>query len=86
MVERGECPLGVVYSPEAAISAKVKVLGLFPEDSHPAISYPVALTKAIPGTFGIPIIYVSHYSDEIEVLSARMVRIKNGRTTNDPPK
>jgi molybdate transport system substrate-binding protein len=44
MVERGECPLGVVYSTDAAISDKIKVLGLFPEDSHPPIVYPVALT------------------------------------------
>ncbi|MFH1137630.1 MAG: molybdate ABC transporter substrate-binding protein [Pseudomonadota bacterium] len=44
MVERGECPLGVVYSTDAAISDKVRVLGLFPEDSHPPIVYPVALT------------------------------------------
>ncbi|MEW5725671.1 MAG: molybdate ABC transporter substrate-binding protein [Thermodesulfobacteriota bacterium] len=43
LVERGECPLGIVYGTDAAISDKVKVVGLFPEDSHPPIVYPAAL-------------------------------------------
>jgi len=45
LVERGEAPLGVVYSTDAAISNKVKVVGVFPEDSHPSIVYPVALVR-----------------------------------------
>ena len=43
LVERGECPLGIVYSTDAAVSKKVKVVGLFPEDSHRPIVYPAAL-------------------------------------------
>ncbi|GBC59444.1 molybdate ABC transporter substrate-binding prot ein [Desulfonema ishimotonii] len=43
LVERGEAPLGIVYATDAAISEKVKVVAIFPEDSHPAITYPVAL-------------------------------------------
>jgi molybdate transport system substrate-binding protein len=43
LVERGECPLGIVYSTDAAISKKVKVVGTFPEHSHPPITYPAAL-------------------------------------------
>lgn len=43
LVERGECPLGVVYATDAAISEKVKVVGIFPADCHPPIIYPVAL-------------------------------------------
>ncbi len=43
LVERGEAPLGVVYSTDAAISAKVRVVDLFPEDSHAPVSYPAAL-------------------------------------------
>lgn len=42
-VERGETPFGVVYETDAAISDKVKVVGLFPEDSHPPVVYPAAL-------------------------------------------
>ena len=43
LVERGECPYGVVYATDAAISDQVRVVGLFPESSHPPITYPVAL-------------------------------------------
>jgi molybdate transport system substrate-binding protein len=43
LVERGECPLGIVYSTDAAISKKVKIVGIFPEDSYPPITYPAAL-------------------------------------------
>ena len=45
LVERGEAPLGQVYATDAAISHKVKVAGVFPEDSHPKIVYPLALVK-----------------------------------------
>ena len=43
LVERGETPLGQVYATDAAISKKVKVVGVFPESSHPPIVYPAAL-------------------------------------------
>ncbi len=43
LVERGEALLGVVYATDAAITDKVKVVGVFPEDSHPPIVYPAAL-------------------------------------------
>ncbi|MEE4356601.1 MAG: molybdate ABC transporter substrate-binding protein [Desulfococcaceae bacterium] len=43
LVAQGETPLGIVYATDAAISKKVKVAAVFPEDSHPAITYPVAL-------------------------------------------
>jgi len=42
-VERGETPLGIVYATDAIASAKVWEVGIFPEDSHPPILYPVAL-------------------------------------------
>ncbi len=45
-VERGECPLGIVYATDAAISDKVEVVARFPENSHPPIVYPFALLKA----------------------------------------
>ncbi len=43
LVERGEAPLGIVYSTDAAITPKVQVVGTFPADSHPKIVYPTAL-------------------------------------------
>ncbi|TAN57345.1 MAG: molybdate ABC transporter substrate-binding protein [Magnetospirillum sp.] len=42
-VERGEVPLGVVYATDAAISRKVKVVGVFPDTMHDSITYPFAL-------------------------------------------
>jgi molybdate transport system substrate-binding protein len=45
LVESGEAPLGVVYATDAAISRKVKVLGIFPLESHGPIVYPAALVK-----------------------------------------
>jgi molybdate transport system substrate-binding protein len=41
-VARGETPLGIVYATDAKIEPKVKIVGVFPEGSHPAITYPVA--------------------------------------------
>jgi len=43
-VARGAAPFGIVYLTDAAIEKNVKVLDTFPEDSHPPIRYPVALT------------------------------------------
>ncbi|MBI2741325.1 MAG: molybdate ABC transporter substrate-binding protein [Rhodospirillales bacterium] len=45
LVGRGEAPLGIVYSTDAAAEPNVKIVATFPEDSHPPIIYPAALTK-----------------------------------------
>jgi len=45
LVARGEAPLGIVYSTDAAGQAGVKVLATFPPSSHKPISYPVAIVK-----------------------------------------
>ncbi len=45
LVDRGETPYGIVYATDAAISDGVAVVGTFPEDSHPPITYPAALIK-----------------------------------------
>jgi molybdate transport system substrate-binding protein len=45
LVERGEAPLGIVYATDAAISPKVRVAGIFPENLHPPITYPAALIE-----------------------------------------
>jgi molybdate transport system substrate-binding protein len=45
LVARGEAPLGIVYETDARIDPGVKIVGVFPADSHPPIVYPVALTK-----------------------------------------
>jgi len=45
LVSRGEAPLGIVYATDAAADPQVKVVATFPEDTHPPIVYPVAVTK-----------------------------------------
>ncbi|MCH7336657.1 molybdate ABC transporter substrate-binding protein [Acinetobacter sp. NIPH 2699] len=47
-VARGECQIGIVYATDAAISKDVVVAGVFPENTHPPIIYPVGLTKSNP--------------------------------------
>jgi molybdate transport system substrate-binding protein len=44
LVARGEAPLGMVYSTDAKVEPAVKIVGVFPEDSHDPIVYPVAAT------------------------------------------
>ncbi len=46
LVSTGEAALGIVYQTDAKADATVKVVGTFPEDSHPAIIYPAAVTAA----------------------------------------
>jgi molybdate transport system substrate-binding protein len=43
LVSLGEAPLGIVYRTDAAADPGVKIVGTFPEDSHPQILYPAAL-------------------------------------------
>ncbi|TAN56029.1 MAG: molybdate ABC transporter substrate-binding protein, partial [Rhodospirillales bacterium] len=43
LVERGEAPLGIVYSTDAAVAKNVKVVAAFPESLHETILYPFAL-------------------------------------------
>jgi molybdate transport system substrate-binding protein len=45
LVSRGEAPYGIVYQTDAAADKGVKVVGTFPEDSHPPIVYPIAITS-----------------------------------------
>ena len=46
LVSRREAPLGVVYATDAKADPRVKIVGVFPEDSHPPIIYPAALTAS----------------------------------------
>jgi molybdate transport system substrate-binding protein len=44
LVSTGEAPLGIVYATDAVAEPGVKVVGTFPEDSHPPVVYPLGLT------------------------------------------
>ena len=45
LVERGAAPYGIVYATDARASKAVRVAGVFPQASHPPITYPIALLK-----------------------------------------
>jgi molybdate transport system substrate-binding protein len=45
LVERGAAPYGIVYATDARASTAVRVAGVFPASSHPAIRYPIARLK-----------------------------------------
>lgn len=42
LVARGEAAAGIVYATDASAEPKVRIIGVFPADSHEAIVYPVA--------------------------------------------
>jgi len=45
-VDRGEAPLGIVYETDALIDKQVRVVDVFPANSHLPIVYPIAMTPA----------------------------------------
>ncbi len=45
-VARGETPVGLVYETDARVEPKVKIVGMFPDGSHPPVIYPVAAVAA----------------------------------------
>jgi molybdate transport system substrate-binding protein len=45
-VDRGEAALGIVYATDAEIDKKVRVVDVFPDNTHLPIVYPIALTAA----------------------------------------
>ena len=49
LVARGEAPFGIVYATDAQAEPGVRVAGLVPAATHPAITYPFAITTAGTG-------------------------------------
>ena len=43
LVDRGEAPLGIVYRTDALIDKNVRVIDVFPDNTHLPITYPIAL-------------------------------------------
>jgi molybdate transport system substrate-binding protein len=58
LVSRGEAPLGIVYQTDAAADKNVKIVGTFPESSHPPIIYPMAILAS--STNGVAPVYVQY--------------------------
>lgn len=58
-VARGDAPLGIVYRTDALVEKQVRIVGVFPADSHPPIVYPVALTRRASAAAERYLAYVS---------------------------
>lgn len=43
MVARGDVPFAIVFTTDAATDAEVEIVGIFPDDTHPKIVYPIAI-------------------------------------------
>ena len=57
-VDRGEAPLGIVYQTDARLDPRVRILDIFPASSHPAIVYPVAMTRQASPASGAFLTYL----------------------------
>lgn len=76
LVERGEAPIGVVYATDAAVSAKVKVIGVFPATLHDPIVYPFAAIAGAKGEVTKP------FLDFLRSPEARGVFVRYGFRVN----
>jgi molybdate transport system substrate-binding protein len=74
LVARGEAALGIVYSTDAAAEPNVRIVGAFPEDSHPPIIYPAAVTKDAKSADAKP------FLDHLKSAKARPAFEKQGFT------
>jgi molybdate transport system substrate-binding protein len=75
LVSRGEAPLGIVYRTDAAVDPGVKIIGVFPDDTHPPIVYPAALLKASTNPDA------PAFLDYLRSEAARAIFAKEGFTT-----
>ena len=57
-VDRGEAALGIVYATDALIDKNVRVVDMFPTDSHMPIIYPAALTSGAGAAAGKFLAYI----------------------------
>jgi molybdate transport system substrate-binding protein len=72
LVSRGEAPLGIVYQTDALADKGVKILGTFPDSTHPPIIYPIAAVAGStnPGDMG----YIAYLKSP----AARLIFEKQG--------
>jgi molybdate transport system substrate-binding protein len=70
-VARGEVPLGIVYRTDALAEKRVRVVDVFPADTHPPITYPLALTSGAKPQ-------ASAFSEFLGGESARQMFVRRG--------
>ena len=70
-VARGDAALGIVYGTDARAEPRVRVVAVFPADTHPPITYPLALTaSARPGS--------ARFADFMASETAREIFVRRG--------
>lgn len=79
LVSIGEAPLGIVYQTDAAADADVKIIGVFPEETHPPIVYPVAELAASTGEAA------GHFLAFLQSAKARSLFEAHGFSVLTPP-
>jgi len=75
LVSRGEAPLGIVYESDAVSDSNVARVGTFPENTHPRIAYPIAVTAGSTR----PAVYA--FVNMLKTPEARAIFEKQGFTT-----
>jgi molybdate transport system substrate-binding protein len=78
-VARGEAPLGIVYQTDARAEGRVRVIDVFPADSHPPITYPLALTAGAGAD-------AARYAAFLTSAAARDVFVGRGFVMLQPPR
>ncbi len=68
LVARGEAKFGIVYATDAKAEPKVKVVDVFPEDSHAPIVYPVAVTKDSKRPDAVALEAFLHAPESVDIL------------------
>jgi molybdate transport system substrate-binding protein len=71
-VERGEVNLGVVYASDITGRPEVKEVARFPDETHPAIIYPMGLVR------GRALPYVRRFFDFLQSDAARVIFTRYG--------
>jgi molybdate transport system substrate-binding protein len=65
LVDRGEAPLGIVYRTDALIDKNVRVVDVFPDNTHLPITYPIALATGAKADAAKFLAYVQSPSAEV---------------------
>jgi molybdate transport system substrate-binding protein len=78
-VARGEAPLGIVYRTDARAEERVRVVDVFPADTHPPITYPLALTAGAGAD-------AARYAAFLTSAAAKDVFVSRGFVMLKPPR
>jgi molybdate transport system substrate-binding protein len=80
LVALGEAKFGIVYASDAKVEKQVRVVDTFPEDSHPPIVYPAAVTKTADARQDGGAVQAQAYLDYLRSDEASAVFTKYGFT------